>query len=196
MAQLNYKQRIFVSAYLDSSKAAGNATEAARIAGYSSPETYGSRVLAHPGVRAHIDAKLGSVALETAESLARVSEIASADIGDLIDVGEDGTSWSFNIAKAKRQHRTGVVRKLKRRVETRQDREGNPIVVETVEVEMYSKLDALDRLMRYHGLYKDRLDVTSNGENVKTLFYLPDNGRDPEIAGAILDTPESEAEGD
>lgn len=197
---MTYRQRLFVAAYLDPKRANGNATKAACMAGYSCPEKAGPKALGYPAIRAAIDAKLDHVALTVDESLARVGEIAAADIGDFIDVDPHGQTWKFNIAKAKQDKRLGVIRKLKHHVETRTDRNGNPVVTEHVELEMYSKLDALDRLMRFHGLYRDRLDVTSGDESIKTVLYLPDNGRDPGLNKPISPSrpaskPSDESEG-
>ncbi len=190
MPTLNYRQRLFVAAFLDEARAAGNATEAARLAGYLSPEKYGCRVLSHPAVRASIAARLGAVALESDESLARLSELASSDIGEIIDIGEDGKTFSIDIAKAKRLKRTGSIRKLKFRRETRQDRDGTPIITDFVEVELYSKLDALDKLCRYHGLFKDRIDVTSADQSLAGVHvYLPDNRRDPGLCPQPVSSP-------
>ena len=55
--QLTYKQRLFVSAYLG--EANGNATEAARIAGYADPGIRGHELVKNSKIRAAIDAKFG-----------------------------------------------------------------------------------------------------------------------------------------
>lgn len=183
MRELNYRQRLFLSYYCGVSQ--GNGADAARRAGYRKPGEAAARLVNLPTIRAHIDAKLSEVGMPQEEVLARTAEIAGFNIGELLDVNADGT-WSFNIAKAKRLKKLGPVKKLKLKRETRWEGKGNgdygkePVVTDYIEVEAYSKLDALDKLLRYHGAYKDRLDVTTAGDKIQTILYLPDNGRDPE----------------
>lgn len=52
MAQLTAKQLMFVSAYVGAAN--GNATEAARIAGYAEPNKQGPRLLVNVGVAEHV----------------------------------------------------------------------------------------------------------------------------------------------
>lgn len=41
------------------------------------------------------------------------------------------------------------------------------------------KIVALNSIMKYHGLFKDNLDITTKGEALPQVqIYIPDNGRD------------------
>lgn len=57
MAELSEKQRRFVEAYMG--RAAGNATEAARVAGYSDPN-YGRQIITKPNVLSAIESRQAS----------------------------------------------------------------------------------------------------------------------------------------
>lgn len=83
------KEQRFVSAYLGI--AAGNATEAARIAGYSAKSEgvlrkEASRIVAKPHIRAHIDAVLMAEAMTPAEILHELRDVGTAEWRDFITV--------------------------------------------------------------------------------------------------------------
>lgn len=164
--ELTYKQRLFVSYYLGES--GGNATDAARRAGYRECEVTGHRLLRKAKVRAAIDACLEGAALTADEVLARLSEMASGSLGSFVEIRPDGT-WSLDLAKAKRLRKLGLIKKLKAKPDG------------TTEIELHDPQAALDKLAKYHGLYKERLDLTSNGDAIESrVIILPDNGRDPD----------------
>lgn len=141
---LNFRQRMFVLAYLG--EANGNATEAARIAGYAEPNTQGPRLLVNVGIRVAIDAKLNHVALSADETLARLSDMASADMADFTDPsGEDG--FTLNLAKARASGKTHLIKKLAH-------------TKDGVRIELHDAQGALEKLARYHGLLKDRVEHT------------------------------------
>lgn len=149
---LTHKQRLFVDYYLG--EANGNATKAARMAGYSCPSEQGSQLLRKTSVRAAIDSMLAGAAMSAKEVLARLSEFASADIGDYVSLDADGDGW-VDISKAKRAKRMRVVKKLKFTKKTF-EREGLATTDQTAEIELHSPLTALDKLAQYHRLYDAR----------------------------------------
>jgi phage terminase small subunit len=138
VADLTYKERLFVAYYLG--QCHGNATAAAAKAGYAHPNTLGTRLLAKVGVRAAIDAKLDQVAMSADEILARKSEIAAATMDDFLDVLPDG-SYKLNLKKAKKAGKLHLIQKLK-------TTGGVPTI------EIHSATEAQDRLGEYHRLWK------------------------------------------
>jgi hypothetical protein len=144
---LTTKQRLFVSYYLG--QAAGNGTEAARMAGYAFPGRAAAKLVVKSCIRAAIDAKLAAVALTADQVLAHISEIADSALGEYIK--DDG---SVDVARVRRGRRSRVVRKIKTYRKTYSDREGSPVEETRSELELYDRLEALDKLARYHGLYK------------------------------------------
>src|SRR5437868_2558273 len=101
---LTYKQRMFVAYYIGVSN--GNATDAARRAGYAWPEKVAERLVGKSGIRAAIEAKVTSVAMSQDEVLARVSEIAAASLFDFLNL-ERGAKKLVTTASLKRAKRRG-----------------------------------------------------------------------------------------
>lgn len=142
MREPTAKQLLFVSYYLGDAK--GNATEAARLAGYRSPEIQGRQVLSKTIVRARIDARLAEVALSANEVLARLSEIAAGSLEEFLEIDAQGR-YTLSLAKAKRRGKLHLLKKLK------------PTEY-GLSVEIHDPLAALDKLARYHGLLSDLSD--------------------------------------
>jgi hypothetical protein len=110
MRELTFKERLFVEAYIGS--AAGNATEAARKAGYAWPEKVGSRLVGRSGIKAAIGARVESAAISANEVLARVSDIATADITEFLEFDDKG-GWTVNLVLVKRRRKGHLIRKVK-----------------------------------------------------------------------------------
>ena len=140
---LNFKHRLFVAAYLGDAN--GSATEAARMAGYAQPHSQGPRLLNNVGVRAAIDAKLSHVAMRPDEVLARLSDMASVDMDDFTDVNKLG--FNLNLLKARAAGKLHLVKKLSH------NQFG-------VVIELHDSQAALEKLARYHALFRDRLEIT------------------------------------
>jgi phage terminase small subunit len=134
---LNYRQRLFAVYYLG--KAAGNATEAARMAGFKWPDKYGPELLGNSRIQALIAQKVESAALPAEEVLARMADLASADLLPYLERDRNG-EWQLDVSKLKAAGKGHLVRKLKA------SKDG-------VEVEIRDSLVALQRLGEYHGLW-------------------------------------------
>lgn len=152
LTPLTRKQRAFVEYYL----ACWNATEAARRAGYSHPNKQGPRLLVNVGIAAEIERRLAEMAMSANEVLFRLTEQARFDMGDILTIPGQ---WPYiDIQKAKRLRKTRVLKKIKVR-----DDGG-------LEVEAYDAQAALVQLGKYHGLFVDRSDVTSNGQAIGVVI--------------------------
>ena len=143
MRELTWKQKLFVEAYLG--KANGNATEAARVAGYRWPDKQGAQLLAKPQVKAAVGARLDDAAMSTDEILGRLSDIARGSLEDFIKVDAQG-NYRIDLAGARKGNKLHLLRKLKR------GEHG-------VELELHDPLKALDKLARYRKLYSDEPQV-------------------------------------
>jgi hypothetical protein len=132
---MTYKQRLFVAYYLGESN--GNATDAARRAGFRWPDKIGPRLLLSPTCRQAIDARLADAAMSQREILARLSELAGGDVAKFITV--EGDRWRIDPRKVKRHGR--VIKKLK------STKDG------ASEIELEPKLAALIKLCEYHGMW-------------------------------------------
>jgi phage terminase small subunit len=139
MQPLNYRRRLFVEHYLGESS--GSAVDAARRAGYRWPETQGPRLVKTSGVRAAIDARVGTAAMAASEVLARVADLASADLTEFIDVN----TQSVCKVDLKLVKRRGLGHLIKR-VQIKKDG--------TTEIDLEAKLPALVKLGEYYKLWK------------------------------------------
>lgn len=171
--ELTYKQRQFVAYYLGES--GGNATDAARRAGYLEHQVTGHRLLRSAKIRAAIDAKLDQVAMSQDEILARLSDIASSSLGDFMEIVEDG--YRLSIPKGKRRGKLHTLKKVKTKVTTTR-RGGDVETFTETEIEVKDALPALVKLGEYRGLFRQRIDLTTNN---KAIFEPIDDGRDPDL---------------
>jgi phage terminase small subunit len=74
MAELNHKQQLFVEAYLG--VANGNATEAARIAGYKQPHSQGPRLLENVEIASRVAARVDDAAMTADAVLSELAAVA------------------------------------------------------------------------------------------------------------------------
>ena len=177
--KLTNKQRLFVDYYLQSF----NASDAARKAGYSerTARQIGSHLLTDVDIQAEIQARLHEVHMSADEALKLTADIARSDIAQLMDVSSMG--FNLDMSKAKELGLTGLIKKVKQKVTTHiaksesdEDRE----VIE-LEVELYDKQAAIRDILKVHGKFVDRTDVTSGGKELpptQVNVYIPDNKRD------------------
>jgi len=137
MRELTFKERLFTEAYVGS--AAGNACEAARQAGYAWAEKVATRLLARSGIRAAINARVASAAVSANEVLARVTDIATADITEFLEIDDQG-EWKVNLARVRRRHKGHLIHRVK-------------ATKFGTEIELEGKLAALIKLGEYYGMW-------------------------------------------
>lgn len=144
--ELTHKQRLFVEAFLG--EASGNATQAARIAGYSGNDNTlaqrGAELVRNSKIAALVEKRVENVAMSADEVLRRLSEHAAASLADVLD--DDG---NFNLSVAKAKGKDHLLKKLK----VRRDKDG-----ETHEFEIHDPQAALVHLGRYHKLFTDKTE--------------------------------------
>lgn len=165
MTKLTNKQKSFVNHYLITL----NATEAAERAGYKGNRATLSAVgyenLRKPQVRKEIDARLSELTMTADEALVRMTHIARGDLSRY--VSKDG---SLDIELLKADGVGHILKKYKRNKSTSYSDDGQPFESETIEIELYPADSALERIMRYHGVYKD----TTNHDGEITIRYVND----------------------
>ncbi len=126
-------------------EARGNATEAARRAGFAQPHSQGPRLLTNVGVRAAIEARLDEAAISATEILIRLSDQATADLSDFLTIGKKG-AVTVDLARARKAGKLHLIKKL---WHTRYG----------IAIELHDAQAALVHLGKYHGLF-DRIDLT------------------------------------
>lgn len=187
---LTTKQRLFVESYLSNGF---NATEAARVAGYKGNDVtlaaVGYENLRKPQIASVISERINEAAMSANEVMARLSAIARGDIEDVLD--EDGR---FDLEKARRAKKTGLLKKLKRKTTAKKvdartegdDEEAETIetsiVYEEIDFEMYSAHEALRDLGKYHALFNERSGSVNLNLTAEELARLSDEELDSLIS--------------
>jgi hypothetical protein len=167
---LSPAHKLFVNSYLT------NGFNAARAylkikpkATYQTACVEGSRLLRNPKVAAYVSSQLDQYGMSAAEALARLAAQARASADDVLS--DNGT------IDLERACATGAIAAIKK-LSTRETitPEGN--TVQHTNLEMYSSQDALEKILRAHGAFKDRVDLTSNDQSLEqVVVYLPANNR-------------------
>lgn len=146
---LTYKQRLFVEAYLGPSN--GNASDAARRAGYKNPALLGHRLVKKSAISAAISARLDSAALTTNQILAILSDQATVSVEDFGHVSEHG--YTLDLDKARKRGRMHCIKKLKPvRVQV-DDGEDQPAYRTEYEIELHNSQTAIELLGKYRGMW-------------------------------------------
>lgn len=170
---LSNKQQAFVNEYLIDR----NATRAAIRAGYSPKTAYaiGSENLRKLEIAEAIKAKTDEILMSRDEVLTRLADIARGDIADLMEVTPAG--FVFKLIRTNDDGtrtinpNTKLIKRIKQKVTTYlakgeggEDRE----VIET-EAELYPADVALVQIGKYHGLFVDRTDITTQGDKISMV---------------------------
>ncbi len=165
--QLTHKQMKFVSGFLEGK----SKTQAARDAGYVTPERSCTKLMATPKIldaieRGQRDVRAATT-IELEKVLREIARIAFADVRGIFS--EDGRllpphEWPDNAAAAIAAFDVVTVNK------------GEGEVEHVAKVKTWTKTDALDKLMRYLGAYApDKVDVKHDITEIERKLH---EGRD------------------
>lgn len=161
---LNKKQQLFVDYYLQSF----NATDAARRAGYGSKalnvasvRTQGYLLVHNEEIKKEIQERLDEVHMSADEALKLLANIARGDLGDFITVEKNGNIFLDLSAKEK----TKLIKRIKHKKVVYSGKNYDTETY-TEDIELYSALDALEKVLRVHGKFTEKMDITSNGETI------------------------------
>lgn len=126
---------------------------------------------------------MSDVHMGAEEALSRLSDIARGDVGDLL-TPINGIA-ALDITKAQRLGLTKLIKRVKQK---RDFGKKKNIETETEEIELYSALDALDKILRVHGRYNDSLSINGN-PNAQRLqsFVIPADSIAPGFLDAYRD---------
>lgn len=157
------KQRVFVEEYLRTF----NATAAAIAAGYSekTASVIGHENLRKPNIDAEIKSRLSERAMPADEVLARTADIARGDLSEWLTADGD-----IDIKALRVSGKGHLLKKYKVTRRTTTTKSGNEFETITTEIELYPADAAHDKLMRYHGLYNDKVRVTSWQDEIIELL--------------------------
>lgn len=153
--KLTNKQAAFVREYLVDF----NATQAAIRVGYSPKTAYsqGARLLKNVEVLGAIQSHI----MTAEEAMTRLTDIARGDMADLMEITQSG--FTFRLLKDKDGERvvnpnTKLIKKIRQKVTTflAKDESGEDREIIETELELYSALDALREIGKYHVLFTDK----------------------------------------
>ncbi len=153
--KLTAKQKMFAEFYAECL----NGTQAARSAGYKGNGVVLASMayenLRKPQIRSYVDQLLSTKSLSPAEVKARISDHATGSMEDFLEVGDLEGFNTINLAKAREAGKLHLLKSVK----ISKTLQGG-----SISIELYSADSALDKLAKVHGLYQERLDLTSGGK--------------------------------
>ena len=160
------KEQIWLSEYLK----CFNATEAARRAGYTWPNVQGQQK--KEKFRDEIKRVLSQRAYSPEEIIDELQQIAQGDLGDMMEVTSMG--FSIDMKTAKKNGLTKLIRKAKQKTTLYQSKSELVPDSETheIEIELYSRHEALRDLAKVHALFVDR---TRNDSDALTMLLAMKN---------------------
>jgi len=192
MSNFTIKQKKFIDYYLITL----NGVESARRAGYQGDySTLG--VVAHenlkkPKIKEEIEKRLSKLAMSADEVLFRLTEQSKATLEHFIQFQNDGTFW-VDLDKAKDAGVLHLAKEVKQDKKVYRDKDGNTETTYRTAVKIHDSQSALDKLMRYYGLYNDSTRVKTWKDDI--VQALIDGRLKPEdVKAAYADSPDLVAE--
>ena len=160
---LTAKQRAFVFEYPKDF----NATQAAIRAGFSvkGAAVTGSRLLTNPKIQQLIDQEFSKRSLRIDEIIARLTEQATANIGDFLIVNPDGDRIAFNPEVLK--ERGHLVKRVTAKTTVKYSEKGDQFEYTTLTLELHDAQKALELLGKHRGMATERI----TGEVVVRVQY-------------------------
>lgn len=151
---LTFKQQKFVDAYVG--EANGNASKAARMAGYAAPYANAHRLMEIDGIREAISEFYRQNAMPAEEVVSRLTDHAKGSLAPFLAESPDGEVYIDLATDEAREHLHLLKKaKTKRRKYGRGDDDFE--VIET-EIELHDPQAALVQLGRHHKLFTDKTE--------------------------------------
>lgn len=170
--KLTARQRLFIEEYLVS----WNASDAARRAGYKSAvNVVGSRLLANVSIQEVISKRMSEKAMKADENIQRLSDQARINISEFItektryvydkEGNQIGEYQSFELDWEQVKLKGHLIKSIT-------NTQWGP------RLELYDGQTALVQIGKALGALTERVDMTSQGEKINLVVYMPDNKRD------------------
>jgi len=161
---LSNKHRAFVEEYLTDFNGTRAYLRVYPKSTYEGAKANAARLLTNDSVKAEVKARLDAMHMTADEALKRLSEIARGDMAQLMDISSVG--FNLDMEQAKEAGLTKLIKKVKQKTttyiakkESEEDRE-----VTELEVELYDAQTALRDILKMHGKFVDKVDLTSGGK--------------------------------
>jgi phage terminase small subunit len=170
--RLSKKHQAFADEYLRLNM---NGTQAYKnvygVKGDNHAAVNSSRLLRNTKIDEYITERLKEKAMAADEVIARIAEVGRGDLSRYVT-----NQGEIDLEQLKADGLGHLLKKHKKTRRTIHQKNGDIIETEHQEIELYPADSAHDKLMRYHGLYNDKRDITSGGEKIiVTIKGLDDN---------------------
>jgi terminase small subunit-like protein len=158
---LSKKHQRFVDEYLK----CFNATQAYLVVYPSSTRdaarANAARLIATDSVKAEITTRLAEVHMSADEALKLTADIARGDLADFMAIGSMG--FSLDLDAAREAGKTNLIRKVSQKtiIDGKTDKETH-----ILDIELYDRQAALRDVLKLHGKFTERVDVTSQGDKI------------------------------
>lgn len=171
---LTERERRFSVAFFEVSLAQGK-DEGAAVVAYKRvfPNAIGKQSSSSPAIRSLINSPRvrqmvsrlretysQRVAVSAETTTEEIEKLAFSNMLDYIEVHDDGTA-SLNLTGIS-PRQAACIQELN--IEDSYDKEG--ALTRKTKIKLYSKIDALDKMARIHGLYQDRLNLSFSLEDI------------------------------
>ena len=148
-------------------------------AAYDSARANASELLANPNIAAVVTERMNEAHMSADEALEILAAQARGDVAKLMDISTVG--GNIDLHTAQEQGLTRLIKKFKQKTttiigkkETDDDKE-----IHEIELELYDAQAAAEKILKIHGKFVDRQDITSGGEKIEVpVIYIPSTGRD------------------
>jgi hypothetical protein len=175
---LNHRMILFAHHYLNDAKM--DPVRAAEMAGYAKPDKVCGALLSNPRLKAYLLKKAEEAGVMPVEEvLARWTTIAAFDPLEFLEhateqnrAGDDVERASFNLKKLKKKGLGYLVKKIDIKPSGH------------VEIEFHDGAAALDKISKFHGMTKERVEITHVGDG-STERIVAILGGLAQLAGAM-----------
>ena len=146
-----------------------NATQAVIRAGYSEKgaRVRGSQLLAKANIRAKIDEEFAKRSLSLDEILMRLTEQATASLGDFIIVNPDGDRIAFDPEMIKEKGH--LIKRIRAKTTVRYSEKGDQFEYTSLDITLHDGQKALELLGKHRGMATERIEQT--GEIIVRVEY-------------------------
>jgi phage terminase small subunit len=167
--KLNKAQEVFISEYLQCFNATEAYSRAYPKAKRDSARAAGAVLLANLSISEAIQARLAEVHMGADEALKLTADIARGDVTEFI------TSFgALDIDALRKSGKGRLIKKIKQRTITKigkNETDGDTEVHDT-EIEFYDAQAAQRDILKVHGRFTEKVDVTSGGEKVNPYMNM------------------------
>lgn len=126
-----------------------------------------SKLFADLNFSAHLAARLDEAHMSADEALKRLADMARGDVTEFIT-----SLGAFDVEAVKAAGKGHLIKKIKQRTITKIGKSATDEDTEThdTEIELYPADSALRDVLKIHGRYIERQDITSNGQAIQVTI--------------------------